>query len=217
MRGTQFSWSSVIIHEKKETSLSTQEGICHVGFYLGNSDHTQEKIIYSWRVKLPSSYLKLLESWAVGGQRILWWSVIVFSLVNLTPDYLGFLRLKEATESILRTWKSVSWSVFQEPGYRDDPGPLASPLGTVLYTTPLLPLLPEGGALAVQVFSLPVTQRQKWNQILSWNLYSPSCLSLKKVPDNSYGEWLCLEHETAHHLNFCLFFFPGLFKERDNI
>ena len=137
MRGTQFSWSSVIIHEKKETSLSTQEGICHVGFYLGNSDHTQEKIIYSWRVKLPSSSLKLLEIWAVGGQRILWWAVIVLFLVNLTPDCLGFLRLKEATESILRTWKSVFWSVIQEPGYRDDPGRLASPFGDgALYNSP---------------------------------------------------------------------------------
>lgn len=40
-------------------------------------------------------------------------------------------------------------------------------LGKVLYTTLLLPMQPWGGALAVQAFSLPVTQRQKWNQILS--------------------------------------------------
>lgn len=134
-----------------------------------------------------------------------------FFLINLTPDYLGFLRLKEATESILKTWKSVFWSVIQEQGYRDDPGPWHPLLGKVLYATPLLPMQPRGGALAVQAFSLPVTQRRKWNQILSWNLYSP-CIRLKKVPNNSYGERLCLEHETAEHLNFWVFFFLDSLK-----
>lgn len=45
--------------------------------------------------------------------------------------------------------------------------PWRSLLGKVLYTIPLLPVPPRGGALAVQAFSLPVTQRRKWNQILS--------------------------------------------------
>lgn len=153
------------------------------------------------------SYLKLLEIWAVGGQRILWWAVIVFFLINLTPDCLGFLRLKEATESILRTWKSVFWSVIQEHGYRDDPGPLASPFGDgALHNSPPPPAAP-GWGVGCSSIQLASDSETKMESNTFWNLYSPSCLSLKKVPSKSYGEWLCLEHETAHHLNFCLFFF----------